>query len=186
MIKMAQNSLFAVLLRSPWWISVAIALTFVVLSKLLLPDNLWIYGAFGGLAFIVIGGIAFVKQWHLPSQTKVDAVTTKLANMSWREFAIELEKAFIRDGYIVKKIEGEADFLITRAGRVGVVSAKRWKAAQHSHESVMSLNAFKDKMEARDCILIALGQLSDPAKDAAKKCQVQVLQGQGLTQMLSK
>ena len=37
MLKMAPNSLFAILLRSPWWISVGIALVFALASKALLP-----------------------------------------------------------------------------------------------------------------------------------------------------
>jgi restriction system protein len=35
---MAKNSLFAALLRSPWWISAAVALALGLLSLTLLPD----------------------------------------------------------------------------------------------------------------------------------------------------
>jgi restriction system protein len=184
MLKMAQNSLFSILLRSPWWISFAIGLAFVVLSKILLPDNLWVYGAFGSLAFFVIGGMAFVKQWHLPSQKKVDATAAKVSDMSWKVFSETLESAFVADGFDIKRIDGPADFLITKAGRIGIVSAKRWKAAQHSEESLQALHAAKDKYDARDCTLVALGQLSEKASAFAKARNVQVMQGAGLAQLL--
>jgi len=36
-LRMAQNSLFAVLLRSPWWISFLVALVLVAATQALLP-----------------------------------------------------------------------------------------------------------------------------------------------------
>jgi restriction system protein len=184
MFKMAENSLFSILLRSPWWISMAIAATFVILSKAFLPDALWGYGAFGGSAFIVIGFLALKKQWHLPSASKVEAITEKLADMPWRTFADEIEKAFVRDGYTVKKIDGAADFAITKAGRTGIVSAKRWKAAQHSQENVEALYLAKEGHGAVDCTLITLAPLGDKAKRYANQHRVQLMQGAGLAQLL--
>ena len=57
MLKMAPNSLFAILLRSPWWISVGIALGFALASKALLPGEYWLFGAMGGFPFTVIGAV---------------------------------------------------------------------------------------------------------------------------------
>jgi restriction system protein len=44
-IRMAKNSLFAVLLRSPWWISAAIAVVLAVLALALLPADYRVVGA---------------------------------------------------------------------------------------------------------------------------------------------
>jgi restriction system protein len=184
MFKMAENSLFSILLRSPWWISMAIAATFVILSKAFLPDALWGYGAFGGSAFIVIGFLALKKQWHLPSTSQVEATAKKLADMPWRIFSDEIEKAFIREGYTVKKIDGPADFAITKAGRTGIVSAKRWKAAQHSQENVEALYLAKDIHGATDCTLISLAPLGEKATRYAKQHRIEVMQSAGLTQLL--
>jgi len=38
-LKMSPNSLFAVLLRSPWWISAVIALALGLLGAMVLPDR---------------------------------------------------------------------------------------------------------------------------------------------------
>ena len=54
---MAPNSLFAILLRSSWWISVLVAAAIVVLSGIALPPKYFIFGAVGALPFLVIGGI---------------------------------------------------------------------------------------------------------------------------------
>jgi restriction system protein len=184
MIKMPKNSLFSVLLRSSWWISFAIAAGFAMLSKAFLPADLWLYGAFGGMTFVVIGGMSLARQLRLPSRKKVEAIAVRVRESSWSAFAAELELAFRRDGYSVKKIEGPADFAITRAGRTGVVCAKRWKAAQHSEESVRLLHAAKADHGAADCTLIALEPLGDKAQRFALANGVQLMQADGLAQLL--
>jgi len=61
--KMAEKSLFAVLLRSPWWTSVGIALAIVVLDRVLLPSLYVPFGMVSGLPFLVIGGIASWREF---------------------------------------------------------------------------------------------------------------------------
>ena len=53
--QIAKNSLFAVLLRSQWWISFAIAAGIVALVKAVLPSIPVSYAVFAALPFIVIG-----------------------------------------------------------------------------------------------------------------------------------
>lgn len=184
MIKMPKNSLFAVLLRSPWWISFAIAFVIAALSKMFLPVNIWLYGAFGGLTFVVIGVISLVRQWKLPSDKKVAAIAAAVRESSWPSFSAQLEQAFKRDGYTVKKLDGPADFAITRHGRTGLVCAKRWKAAQHGEESLRLLHAAKADHGAADCTLVALEPLGEKAQRFAQANGVQVMQAVGLAQLL--
>ena len=58
-LKMAPNSLFAVLLRSSWWISVGIAVLFALAARALLPAEYWVFGALSGFPFLLIGLVAF-------------------------------------------------------------------------------------------------------------------------------
>ena len=53
--RMHENSLFAILLRSPWWISIAIAGGIAAVVALLVPATLAVAAA---LPFLVIGSIA--------------------------------------------------------------------------------------------------------------------------------
>ena len=53
-----------------------------------------------------------------------------LRTQPWEAFAGAVESAFRRDGYAVTRLDSrEADFELTKAGRVSLVSCKRWKAA---------------------------------------------------------
>ena len=60
--RMAENSLFAILLRSSWWVSFLVAGGIVLLSGLLLPAQFIVYGAIVAAPFLVIGFIAAWRQ----------------------------------------------------------------------------------------------------------------------------
>jgi restriction system protein len=183
-LKMAPNSLFAVLLRSAWWISFGIAALLVLASRALLPAQYWTFGAMGAFPFLAIGVIALVKQWRRPSAKRVEAVMEAVRAMSWREFAQALEEAFVRDGCTVRRIEGAADFAVTRSGRTGLVAAKRWKAARHGEEALAALHAQMRAQDASECTYIALGELSPNALRFAATNAVQVMQEQDLARLL--
>ena len=65
--KMAENSIFAILLRNPWWISFLIAAAFSLLCAALLPKHLVIFGMMGAFPFIITGAVALKRQWGKPS-----------------------------------------------------------------------------------------------------------------------
>ena len=189
--KMSENSLFAVLLRSPWYISMAIAFTFIGLSKALLPDAYWVYGALGSISFIVIGFMAMFKQRGQLSKSQIAEIAESVSVMSWKDFSAALEAAFIRDGYTVKKLDARdsadaADFLITRNARSGVVAAKRWKAAKIPTESLEALRALADRLEAADCVYIGTGLLGDAAGAVARSNNIKVMQADGLASLIGK
>jgi restriction system protein len=182
--KMAPNSLFAILLRSAWWISIGIALLFVAAARALLPQEYWTFGAMGGFPFLAVGLIALVKQVRRPSSSRVEAILQAVRAMAWRDFSQAVDEAFTRDGYGVRRIEGAADFAVTRGGRTALVAARRWKAARHGEEALAALHAQMRAQDANDCTYIALGELSANAQRFARANCVQVMNEEGLTQLL--
>jgi len=115
--KMAENSLFAVLLRSPWWVSVAIAAGLALLAVALLPAEYRVVGAVSALPFVVIGAMAARRQWRLPSTAQVSHTLQAVGRMAWPEFARQLEEAFQRQGYTVERGNSAAvDFELQRQG----------------------------------------------------------------------
>ncbi|HEY0884654.1 MAG TPA: restriction endonuclease [Ramlibacter sp.] len=184
-LKMAQNSLFAVLLRSSWWISLAVALVLVAASRALLPPDYWVFGAMGAFPFVVIAGIALVKQLRRPSERQAQAIIARVRAMSWREFSQALDEAFTRDGCLVERLEGgAADLAVTRGGRTALVAARRWKAARHGEEGLAALHAQMRERDASECTYIALGELSANAQRFARTHGVKVLQEDGVVELL--
>ncbi len=182
---MAPNSLFAVLLRSPWWISIGIAAALAGISRLALPPDYVVYGAMGGFPFVVIGVITAWRQFKAPSEKRVTATLEAVQAMSWREFSAALEAAFVRDGCTVEALKGpSADFAVSRGSRVSLVSAKRWKAANLGIEPLRELHAATQAREAQECIYITLGDMSDNARRFAAEHKIRVLSGTELAVLL--
>lgn len=183
--QMAKNSLFSILLRSPWWISLLIALGLGGLGFALLPDAVRAVGALSGLPFGVIAVIAAKRQWHLPSAARVDDTRQALAAMAWPAFAALLEQAWVRDGYTVQRGRKEPiDFELERQGRRTLVSARRWKSARTGLEALRPLQGAREASDAEDAIYIGLGPLSDSAQPFAAEHRITVWQATELAQAL--
>ena len=96
--RMAKNSLFAILLRSPWWASAGLAAAIGLVAFALLPANVRAAGALAGFPFIVIAAMAAWRQRQLPSAARVEQTRQAVAAMAWPAFGTLLEQAFVRDG----------------------------------------------------------------------------------------
>jgi restriction system protein len=184
-LKMAPNSLFATLLRSPWWISLLIAVVMALLAAALLPAQYRVVGALSSLPFVVIAAIAAQRQWRLPSAARVAQTAQAVSTMSWPAFAKLLEQAFSSDGYVVRPGRHAAvDFELERQGRVMLVSARRWKSARTGLEALRALHAAREASEATDALYIGLGELTDNARPFAAAHRVVIWQSAELARAL--
>jgi restriction system protein len=183
--QMAKNSLFAILLRSPWWVSAGIALLLGLLSFALLPEPYRVVGALSGLPFIVVAAVAAWRQWHLPSAARVAQTQQALATMAWPAFAALLEQAFRRDGYSVQRgTTAGVDFELERQGRRMLVSARRWKSAHTGLEVLRTLQAAREASDAPDALVIGLGAIGDNARPFAAEHRIAVWQAAELAHAL--
>lgn len=184
-LKMHENSIFAVLLRSPWWVSGALAAAIFFLARLLIPAEYSIYSIFLALPFIVISAHTLWKQLRAPSADKVAAKLETLRAMSWQEFSVALEDAFRREGYSVKRIDRTgADLELVKAGRVTLAAGKRWKVGRTGIEALRELDAARVAHDAHDSIYIASGEITDTARAFASKTGIRLVEGAGLTQLV--
>jgi restriction system protein len=184
-LRPSENSLFAVLMRSPWWISFAIAAALALAAAMLLPERYALAGALGGTPFIVVGAIAAWRQLRAPSASRVASTLEVLGNLSWREFSTALEDALRRDGYAVTRLPGTpADFEVVKAGRTALVGCKRWKAASTGVEPLRELHRATVARDAQEGIYVAVGGVTDNARHFATENRIRILQGTELAQML--
>ena len=183
--QMAQNSIFAILLRSPWWISAAIALLFFLGAAGAPHPTVTAVLFFAALPFVVLAAIAAWKQRHLPSTASVARVAEKVQAMSWQAFANELHAGFRRDGCEVTRLnDQQADFCLRRKGRLAVVGAKRWKASQVGVQPLRELHAARQAHEGQESLYVTLGDISDAAKVYAKANQIQFITASELARLL--
>lgn len=184
-LKMSQNSIFAVLLRSPWWMSAGVAVLLSAGGFAALPLEYAAMGVFAAVPFAVISLMAAYKQLRAPSGARVQAVTETVAAMSWADFSRTVEAGFRRDGCEVERLQAPgADFALRKDGHVAIVSAKRWKAARNGVEPLRELQAVREKRGAREAIYIALGDVSDNALQYAKAQGVSLMTAPELSKLL--
>lgn len=185
---MAEKSLFAMLLRSPWWISFVVVGLIVLAAGAFLPKEYFAAGALAGFPIFVVGCIAAWKQLRAPNPAKVAEMLEAVGSMPWRSFAETLASAWTRAGYTVERINSNnagTDMRLTLGGKTTLVSAKRWKAATHGVEPLRELHAAMEASEAQAGVYVAaLGQVSDNARAFAGEHGIVVLQGDAVAQLL--
>ena len=185
-LKMNQNSLFAILLRTPWWVSGGIAAALFASARLVLPAEYGPYAFFVALPFAVIAVHVAWKVFRAPSEAGIAETLASLRGMSWTDFSAVVEEAFRADGYGVAPIQAAgADFEVTRGGRVSVVGCKRWKAARTGIEPLRELDAVRLARDAHEAIYIAAGGVSDNARAFAREKALRLLEDAELVRMFA-
>jgi restriction system protein len=180
-----ENSLFAILLRSQWWISMAIGAAISALAVALLPEPYRAAGYLTGAPFFVIGVIAAWKQLRAPSASRIERTVAAVREMAWPDFAKAMEQAWRREGYDVQPVAGAgADFELRKEWRRSLVSCKRFKVARTGVEPLRELFAAKEKHEAHDCIYVAIGEVTDNARAFATKHAIRLVGGPELARLI--
>ena len=188
-MKMHQNSLFAVLLRSPWWVSALIAIGIVaigiVVSLRFAVSEL--FGVFAALPFIVISAYVAYRQLRAPGAGRIAGTLERVRAMSWDDFSRAIEEAYRREGYTVSRLgDARADFELAKAGRSTLVACKRWKATRTGVEPLRELEAMRRAREAHECIYVAAGEITEQARAFAAEQNIRLLHGAELAKLLPK
>ena len=179
--KMSDRSLFAVLLRSPWWISMVLAAALALAASALLPEAYKSVGALSCFPFVVVGVIAAWRQRANLSPEQAQALQSELAAMNWRAFSQLLQQAYALQGYEVSAVPNSVmDLKLKRQGQTTVVCAKRWKAAAWGQESLQALVDERATLDATHLVCVSLQDIPPGLKKFAQQHGVTWLSGQSL------
>lgn len=182
---LAKNSIFAVLLRSPWWVSAVVAVLLLGLALTILPRH---YAGFGVFAVLPFAGISVVTGWRerrTPSAAQLTQMVTTVSAMSWSEFSAVLAQGFKNDGCEVLVLSGNPiDFELRRTGKVALVCAKRWKAAHIGVAALQDLHAAQQARHAHESLYVALGEFSEAAQKFANEHAIRLVQAPELMRLL--
>lgn len=181
---MPKETLFSILSRSPWWLSVLIAAAMFALVRLFLPD---IAAFFAAVPFLALAGYAGWRQSRVPSATNVEETLGKLRAMSWENFSAVIGEAFRRDGYTVTDIPGSAaDLELRRNGRVSIACCKRWKVAHTGVGPLRELHAAMQGRDADACVYVAAGDFTANARAFATEKAIRLLNGAELVTLVAR
>ena len=173
---MSDKSLFAILLRSPWWYSFLIAAVLLLLARVFLPEAFRAVGMLSSIPFAILGVIAAWRQRDKPSPERVSMALDQLAQMPWKQFLPIMEQAFVQQGFSVTQLNSNAaDLQLEKLGRVTLVSCKRWKAATLGVEVLRELKAMQVSQEASYSACISLSLPTGVALKFAKENAIQLI-----------
>ena len=181
MLQPREGSLFAILSRSPWWVSLLIAGALFAVMRVFLPD---ILAAATTLPFVGLAGYAGWRQWKEPSAARIKETLDKLCSMRWAEFQTLLGDRFRRDGYEVAAPKNGADFELRKDGYTTLVSGKRWKVANAGIGPLRELADAIRSADAREGWFITAGTLSPSATTFAREQKIRVIEGAELAKLL--
>jgi restriction system protein len=182
-VKLPENSLFGILMRARWWTSALVALGVFGLARLVLPEGLALFAA---LPFGVIACVVAWKEVRQPRGERLERALERLRSMSWEDFADALQAGYARDGFVVKRVEGAADFELEKAGQVSLLSARRWKAAVLGVEPLRELAAAGERRGAALCLVAVAGGLSDRARAFLAEKGIKAVEGGELVKLARK
>ncbi len=181
--RISENSLYAVLMRSPWWVSLLVAAGVFALVRLILSDG---YAAFAISPFVLIAALAAWRQLRVPRGAALEKRLEALRALPWEALAPQLEQAWRREGYQVARFDGAgADYELSKAGRSTLVACKRWKASRTGVEPLRELAAATKGRGAAEGSYLTLGEVTDTARDFAAKNALNLLQGAELAKLLA-
>lgn len=181
-LKMHENSLFAVLLGKPWWISGLVAAAIFGLLRLLLP---WEFALFAAAPFIGISGWVGWRWLRAPSAGRIAKTIERLRAQSWDDFSRAMEEAYRREGYNVSRLgDASADFELAQGPYSTLVACKRWKAMRTGIEPLRELQAAREAREAHYCVYVATGEITEQARAFAAEKKINLVQGGELATLL--
>jgi restriction system protein len=178
---MHENSLFAVLLRSPWWVSVLVAIGLAALLRFFLPLE---FALFGGLPFLVIGAVALWRQLRRPGSRRIARTLERARALPLEEFRAALGDGFRREGYEAGRDDGAADLRLKHRGMVALVACKRWKAMRTGVEPLREFDAATRERGASIRMYVAAGEVTDTARAFAAQKQIRLLGEEDLARLL--
>ena len=182
--KMPRNSIFAVLLRSPWWISAAIAALLSVGGFAALPLE---YAAMGVFAAIPFAVIAIMAAW-----AAARAVRNARAGRGAGRRRDVLDGFFPHGSSRLpaRRLRGRAPAGARRRFRPEQGRPRRHRrrpaleGGARRRRALAKLQAERERRGAREAICIALGEVPDTALQYARANGVSLMQAPELAKLL--
>lgn len=178
-----KTTLFHILSRHPWWVTVLVAIVVYALARLVHEG----IAPFLAIPFALLAIYIAFRQLTGGAPVNVNETLKKVREMSWEEFNSTLTDAYRRDGYTVQPAEGAGyDFTLTKNGRMTLLQCRRWKSAQVGAGPVRELAVAVQKQEASNGICVAANDFSAPAREMAKAEPITLLSGRELAERVAR
>jgi restriction system protein len=178
-----RETLFHLLLRQPWWVTLLVAVAMFAIAHAIFPP----IAPFFALPFAVLAGYIAYRQMRGRSPVNADARLAALRAMSWEEFSATIAEVYRRKGYDVERARDDAyDFILKQDGRITLLQCRRWKVNQVGVGPVRELAEAVSRGDAYKGIALAAGAFSEPARKLTASEPVALVSGLELVELVGR
>lgn len=198
-----RGSLVDALLVLPWWVSVVVGASGYALLAFAAPryfeSNPYTL-AFGIAAknlaplvagvFMLIGLLSLVRAVFTKRKFNELRSIEHVRELPWREFESMVGEAFRRRGYAVMENtvdgpDGGIDLVLRQDGAKFYVQCKQWKHAKIGVKPIRELYGVITAGDAAGGFFVASGEYTKDARDFARKCAIELIDGPALARMIA-
>ena len=177
----APNSLFAILVRSPFWVSLLLAIGTYFVAQHFVPP---LFAIATTLPWLGTSAFAGWRQFKTPSPTRVAKTLEQLGAMTWPQFSAVMSEIFRSEGYSVSaKDDGVVSLVLEKTGYTTLAACRRWKVSETGIVPLRELADAAAARGARDCIYVTTGIFTATAQAFARQQKLRLLQGTELAQL---
>lgn len=198
-----RESLIDALLVLPWWASVVVAATAFALLKFAAPLYFASSPYTAGIGtvaknhaalvagfFLLIGSLSFIRARFIKGKFNSLAGIEHVRQLSWRQFESIVGEAFRRRGYVVMENaadgpDGGIDLVLRNDGAKYYVQCKQWKQAKVGVKPIRELYGVIAAGDAAGGFFVASGEYTQEARDFARKCAIELIDGPALADMIA-
>ncbi|HSQ04818.1 MAG TPA: restriction endonuclease [Burkholderiales bacterium] len=180
---MANETLFRILSRQPWWVSGLVAAALFALGEFIYPP----VAPFVALPFLVVAAYVGYLQIRGSARVNVEEGLADLRKMPWEDFSRAITEAYRRQGYQVDASRDKAyDYDVTRNGRRTLLLCRRWKVNQVGAGPLHELKDAMERHDAYNAICIATGEYSANARAYAQGLPLTLLTGREVVELIGR
>lgn len=198
-----RESLTDVLLVLPWWVGVVVGATAYALLAFVAPRYAAISPytqAFGIAAknlapfvagvFLLIAFLSFIRALFIKRRFSELEGIEHVRQLPWRQFESMVGEAFRRGGYAVMENavdgpDGGIDLVLRKDGAKFYVQCKQWKQTKVGVKAIRELYGVIAAGDAAGGFFVASGEYTEGARDFARKCAIELVDGPALVQMIA-
>ena len=140
--------------------------------------------------FLLSGCVGLARTYLIKRRfNSLDSIE-QIRRLSWREFESMVGEAFRRRGYTVTENavdgpDGGIDLVLRKDGAKFYVQCKQWKQTKVGVKPIRELYGVIAAGEAAGGFFVASGEYTEAARDFARTCAIELIDGAALAEMIA-
>lgn len=196
------ESLLNLLVRLPWWMSLALAIVVYVFFRFVIPLFSFENPIIDGMArfcphiapvllllLVFVAAVSAVISWQNRRMLDAQKGLETVKDLSWRDFETLVGEVFKRKGYFVLENPGDGpdggvDLRLRKDGKKVYVQCKHWKTRQVGVKIVRELYGAMTDKKVDEGIVVTYGAFSKEARDFARGKPISLIGGKELVGLI--